>query len=98
MGLSASRLKATIANEGDSMKIYDAVVVGSGASGGWGAKELTEQGMEVLMVEAGAPADATPKFFVQPWPNQPQLRGFSTQKARTENPSPDRGRVDSDAR
>ena len=29
-------------------KVYDALVVGSGASGGWVAKELTEQGMEVL--------------------------------------------------
>ncbi|MBV9671005.1 MAG: NAD(P)-binding protein, partial [Acidobacteriales bacterium] len=34
-------------------KIYDALIVGSGASGGWVAKELTEAGMQVLMLEAG---------------------------------------------
>ncbi len=33
--------------------IHDAVVVGSGASGGWAAKVLTEGGMRVLMLEAG---------------------------------------------
>ena len=34
-------------------KTYDAVIVGSGASGGWVAKELCERGMTVLMLEAG---------------------------------------------
>ena len=32
---------------------YDAIVVGSGISGGWAAKELTEQGLKVLMLERG---------------------------------------------
>ena len=32
---------------------YDAIVVGSGISGGWAAKELTENGLEVLMLERG---------------------------------------------
>lgn len=32
---------------------YDAIVVGSGISGGWAAKELTEKGMKVLMLERG---------------------------------------------
>ena len=32
---------------------YDAIIVGSGASGGWVAKMLTENGMRVLMLEAG---------------------------------------------
>lgn len=27
---------------------YDAIVVGSGISGGWAAKELTEKGLNVL--------------------------------------------------
>src|SRR3984957_5088510 len=30
---------------------YDAIVVGSGISGGWAAKELTEKGMRVLLLE-----------------------------------------------
>jgi len=32
---------------------YDAIVVGSGISGGWAAKELTEKGLTVLMLERG---------------------------------------------
>jgi choline dehydrogenase-like flavoprotein len=32
---------------------YDAIVVGSGISGGWAAKELTEKGLRVLVLERG---------------------------------------------
>ena len=32
---------------------YDAIVVGSGISGGWAAKELTEEGLKVLLLERG---------------------------------------------
>ena len=32
---------------------YDAIIVGSGITGGWAAKELTEKGMNVLLLEAG---------------------------------------------
>jgi choline dehydrogenase-like flavoprotein len=32
---------------------FDAIVVGSGISGGWGAKELTERGLRVLLLERG---------------------------------------------
>jgi len=32
---------------------YDAIVVGSGATGGFAAKELTERGLRVLVLEAG---------------------------------------------
>jgi choline dehydrogenase-like flavoprotein len=34
-------------------EIYDAVVVGSGATGGWAAKDLTESGLRVALLEAG---------------------------------------------
>ena len=33
---------------------YDAIIVGSGACGGWAAMELTQAGMRVLLLEAGA--------------------------------------------
>jgi choline dehydrogenase-like flavoprotein len=36
------------------MKVYDAIVVGSGACGGWAAMELSSAGMKVLMLEAGS--------------------------------------------
>ena len=32
---------------------FDAIVVGSGISGGWAAKELTERGLRVLLLERG---------------------------------------------
>ncbi|WP_304237389.1 GMC oxidoreductase [Jiulongibacter sediminis] len=32
---------------------FDALVVGSGVSGGWAAKELTEKGLKVLLIERG---------------------------------------------
>lgn len=32
---------------------YDAIVIGSGISGGWAAKELTERGLKTLMLERG---------------------------------------------
>ncbi|MFK3890153.1 GMC oxidoreductase [Sphingomonas sp. NPDC079357] len=32
---------------------FDAIVIGSGISGGWAAKELTEKGLRVLMVDRG---------------------------------------------
>lgn len=34
---------------------FDAIVVGSGISGGWAAKELTEKGLKVLVLERGKP-------------------------------------------
>ncbi len=36
-----------------SAQTYDAIVVGSGISGGWAAKELTEHGLRVLLLERG---------------------------------------------
>ena len=47
---------------------FDAIVVGSGATGGWAAKKLTEAGMKVALLEAGA--KTTPKDFSEhtnPW-------------------------------
>jgi len=32
---------------------YDAIVIGSGISGGWAAKELCEQGLATLVLERG---------------------------------------------
>ena len=37
----------------DANTEFDAVVVGSGISGGWAAKELTERGLKVLLLERG---------------------------------------------
>src|SRR5688500_20260409 len=32
---------------------FDAIAIGSGVSGGWAAKELTEKGLRVLMLDRG---------------------------------------------
>ncbi len=70
-----------------SKRIYDALIVGSGASGGWVAKELTEQGMDVLMLEAGPPRLPTRDFTEHVWPYQMKFRGFGDQaRMLTEQP------------
>jgi choline dehydrogenase-like flavoprotein len=38
-------------------RAYDAIVIGSGLTGGWAAKELTEKGLRTLVLEAGRPVD-----------------------------------------
>lgn len=48
---------------------YDAIVVGSGISGGWAAKELCEKGLKVLMLERGKPVEHPnyPTATKDPW-------------------------------
>ena len=40
-------------NKAKPQNSYDAIVVGSGISGGWAAKELCEKGLKVLLLERG---------------------------------------------
>src|SRR6185436_9009758 len=42
-----------IQGAGTAERTYDAIVVGSGISGGWAAKELTEKGLRTLVLERG---------------------------------------------
>ncbi len=48
---------------------YDAIVVGSGVTGGWAAKELTEKGLTTLVLERGRDLEhgAYPTEHVPPW-------------------------------
>src|SRR5213592_2957464 len=66
------------------LRVFDALIVGSGASGGWVAKELTERGMSVLMLEAGPPKIPTRDFTEHVWPYQLKFRGFGDQKTLLE--------------
>jgi len=43
----------SINNKTRSQNTYDVIVVGSGISGGWAAKELCENGLKVLLLERG---------------------------------------------
>jgi choline dehydrogenase-like flavoprotein len=40
-------------SQGQDKNTYDAIVIGSGISGGWAAKELCEKGMKTLVLERG---------------------------------------------
>lgn len=59
-------------------KIYDAIVVGSGITGGWAAKELTERGLEVLLLERGRPVEHGIDYITEhqaPWETPYRGRG-----------------------
>jgi len=61
---------------------YDAIVVGSGATGGWAAKRLCEAGLKVALVEAGRPVTA--KEFTEHIPSfQLKYRNHSPEVMRT---------------
>jgi len=58
---------------------YDAIVVGSGISGGWAAKELCEKGLKTLLLERGRNVEHVkdyPNATKDPW--QYELRGSTT--------------------
>ena len=46
-------LSANLNTKAASQNTYDAIVIGSGISGGWAAKELCEQGLKTLVLERG---------------------------------------------
>jgi len=59
---------------------YDAIVVGSGMTGGWAAKELTELGLRTLVLEAGRPIspEKDAAEHVQPW--EMRFRGMGDRR------------------
>jgi choline dehydrogenase-like flavoprotein len=61
---------ANIAIDSAKKNTYDAIVIGSGISGGWAAKELTEKGMKTLVLERGRDVQhitGYPTTMTQPW-------------------------------
>jgi choline dehydrogenase-like flavoprotein len=71
--------------------VFDAIVVGSGISGGWAAKELTEKGLKVIMLERGKDVKHIKDYVSankHPW-DFPH-RGRKTQEMITNYPVLDR--------
>lgn len=63
----------------DSTKEYDVCIVGSGASGGMAAYQLTKAGADVLMLEAGDWFDSE-DFAMFAWPYDSPRRGAATDR------------------
>jgi choline dehydrogenase-like flavoprotein len=66
---------------------YDAIVVGSGISGGWAAKELTEKGLKVLLLERGPNVEHVKDYksaTLAPW--EVPHRGRRTQELLGKHP------------
>jgi choline dehydrogenase-like flavoprotein len=66
---------------------FDAIVVGSGISGGWAAKELCEQGLKTLVLERGRNIEHIkdyPTAMMHPW--EFKHRGRMTKEFMKENP------------
>jgi len=72
-------------------RTYDAIVIGSGISGGWAAKELCERGLKTLVLERGRDVRHIkdyPTTNMNPW--ELEHRGELPHKIRQENPIADR--------
>jgi choline dehydrogenase-like flavoprotein len=66
---------------------YDAIVVGSGITGGWAAKELSEKGLRTLVLEAGRPIDPEKDYaeHVPTW--EMKFRGMGDRKLQSQDQS-----------
>ena len=78
-------------NYQSAQESFDAIVVGTGISGGWAAKELTEKGLKTLVLERGRMVKHIqdyPTMNTEPWefPNGGQLN--REEAKRQENGEP----------
>ncbi|PWT78880.1 MAG: GMC family oxidoreductase [Bacteroidetes bacterium] len=76
-----------INNKAKDQNTYDAIVIGSGISGGWAAKELCEKGLKTLMLERGKNVvhlKDYPTATKNPWDFQ--HRGKMPAQVTNENP------------
>ncbi len=71
---------------------YDAIVIGSGISGGWAAKELTEKGLKTIMLERGRNLEHIKDYITatnDPW--EFEHRGRTTEEQKKKYPVIHRG-------
>lgn len=74
--------------DADKELTYDAIVVGSGISGGWAAKELCEAGLKTLVLERGRIVEHVvdyPTMNLDPWDTD--FRGGLTPEQRKIHPN-----------
>ena len=74
-------------NKSKIQNTYDAIVIGSGISGGWAAKELCEKGIKTLVLERGRNVEHIkdyPTANLAPW--ELGHRGWITAEYKNENP------------
>lgn len=79
-------------NKAEKQNTYDAIVIGSGISGGWAAKELTQKGLKVLLLERGGAYEHIKDYktaSMNPW--ELANRGATTVQQRQEYPVIHRG-------
>src|ERR1700739_3478790 len=79
--------KININSGGVQQNTYDAIVIGSGISGGWAAKELCERGLKTLVLERGRNVEHLkdyPTATMNPW--EFKHRGEMPKKFMEENP------------
>lgn len=66
---------------------FDAIVIGSGISGGWAAKELTEQGLKTLVLERGRDVKHIKDYpTTNKYPYEFEHLGAVTVAVKNENP------------
>jgi len=76
-----------INSRGVQQNTFDAIVIGSGISGGWAAKELCEHGLKTLILERGRNVEHNkdyPTATKKPW--EFKHRGQMTKEFLQENP------------
>ena len=75
-----------------AQQTFDAIVIGSGISGGWAAKELSEKGLKVMMLERGKPLEHIKDYktaSLDPW--EFPHRGRTTDEQKKKYPVIHRG-------
>ncbi len=71
----------------DQQNTYDAIVVGSGISGGWAAKELCEKGLKTIVLERGRNVEHVKDYTtanLAPW--EVLHRGWQTTEMKEKHP------------
>ena len=73
--------------DADNNLTYDAIVIGSGISGGWAAKELCQAGLKTLVLERGRIVEHVvdyPTMTLDPWDHE--LRGELNPEQKAKHP------------